>query len=307
MSAPVRVAFVGNCQAQTLESLSGHLGLNIQVQSLPPVFELERFGRPETLELLRSCDFVFHQRVADDYPVPFARPSVLTRELGERAISWPNVYFDGYFPGIHYVYVPGGKVVGPLSDYHFDFVRSAWAWGRSVETLSAAFEDGRALLAHAGAVERSLSQLRERERGLSVTISDVIGARWRFRRMMYTMNHPVDELLVVLLGRLMRRAGLPMDLPPGAADGFAYTLDQVCIPPFPWIRGRYLVGFGHEQALKGRAMNDTASGPVMTEEVCLYPRWHDLFRAYYRTYDAESTRSATVAETLRQVPEPPYP
>jgi len=297
-----RVAFIGNCQAQSLESLSGHLGLPLQVVSLPAVFELDAFGSPEIWEKIRSCDFVFNQRVAPDYPVEFARPEYLKSALGPRAISWPNIYFDGYFPGVEYVYSPTGKVVGPLSDYHLSFVREAWAQGLDVDDLVQTFLSGHLADSFRSAADKSLFQLRQRERGLTVRMSDWIAARWRYGKLLYVMNHPGNPILLELLKRLLCAANISCSLNEELLETYPYTLNDISLPAYPSLHAAYGLRFEADSQILGKGFALAAGEASITAERRTYD-WGTLFADFYRLYDAVSARSPEMAQILRLPPQ----
>lgn len=296
-----RVAFIGNCQAQALGSLANHLGLPIEVTPMPAVFDLPAFGSSETWRRVQSCDFIFNQRVAEDYPVEFARPAFLSDKFGQHSISWPNVYFDGYFPGIEYLYSYSGKIVGPLADYHFSFVRSAWSAGASIETLMASFLDGELAWSFRHGAERSLNELRQRESGLTVRISDWLAARWRHRKLMYVMNHPDNDTLLELLRRLLNATGLEMAVDPGRLSTYPYTLNEILLPAFPAVHRHLALGFGATERIKGKLVEFSANSVTVQTAEHHYD-WRELFETYYRQYDVLSTGSSEVKAILQKAP-----
>jgi Polysaccharide biosynthesis enzyme WcbI len=250
MAVP-KVAFIGNCQAQALSSLAGHLGTPIEVVPLPPVFEVAAFDTAEVRQRLASADVIFNQRVAEDYVIEFARPSAIRREYGARAISWPNIYFDGYFPGIGYVYQTSGKVIGPLGDYHIPFFRECWERGESMWETTRRWLAGEAF--DRDPVQASLEQLRDREEGLDVAISDYLAGVVRKRQVFYAMNHPSDEVLLETLSRLLGKVGIGVG-DPSRLSTYPYTLDLVRVPAVrslsPFLSG----GFDFTDRIVGRGL-----------------------------------------------------
>jgi hypothetical protein len=84
-----------------------------------------------------KSDYIFTQRVSDDFGVEWARSSFLRRAFPGKVIVWPNIYFDGYYPDIKYLYHGSvGKVVGPLTDYHFETFIKAYHQGMSVKATA---------------------------------------------------------------------------------------------------------------------------------------------------------------------------
>lgn len=233
----MRVAFVGNCQAQALEQGVVANLPGIEVEFMRPVWLYQAEHEEEVLSKLDGCDVIFCQRVASDYQVPFVRTDSLKRRYGSRAISWPNVYFDGGFPGVEYIYrQDGSKVVGPLDDYHFDFISESFRLGRSEAecvkyiTTDAIFEK------HGRPVHASIDALSARERGLDVRMCDFIVQYLGARREFYSMNHPVEFVLSELLVRLFGAAGAKIEL---KSIAFPYPLSKIILPFFPAIANRF--------------------------------------------------------------------
>lgn len=298
--AKPRVAFIGNCQAQALASMAGHLGLPLEVVPTPANFDLPAFGTPEIWRDIKSCDFVFNQRVASDYPVEFARPDFLKNTFGDRSISWPNVYFDGYFPGIQYLYLQSGKVVGPLADYHFDFVRSAWAHGVEVNELCRSFRSGPLATSFVAQADRSLNELRRREDGLTVRMSDWIVARWRYEKLLFVMNHPGNPTLLELMRRLLRAAGIDAALNPAGLAHYPYTLDQIRLPPFPAIHQQMHLRFAADQSIVGTRVEVRGVQAELVPGTETYS-WEQLFEAYFRLYNKLQTVVPSASALLRAV------
>jgi hypothetical protein len=244
-----KVVFIGNCQAQSLSSLAGHLGSPIEVLPLPPVFDVTAFDTPDVREKIASADVIFNQRVADDYVIEFVRPSEMRRVYGSRSISWPNVYFDGYFPGIGYMYQSSGKVIGPLGDYHIQFIKQCWDRGENMWETARRLSSGESIIGDP--IAESLQRLRERERGLDVTISDYLDGVVRERQVFYSMNHPGDEVLLAMLRRLLERAGVGLgDV--SRLSSYPYTLNLVQIPAIRALGPFLRAGFEFTDRIVGR-------------------------------------------------------
>lgn len=284
MGAKPKVCIVGNCQAQALTSLSRHLDSPLDVVTLPPVFDVSNFRKTEIEKEVYGADFVFCQRVSDNYVVEFVRPQEIKGALGDRAVLWPNVYFDGYFPSIGYIYDDFGKVTGPLSDYHFQAVRSAWRAGVEPQNATSGLLSGTLQGLSPNPVEQSLAELRVKEEGLDIQISDYISAHFRWRKLFYSMNHPNNDLLVEVLRRMTDR----MDIGLGqinSVSSYPYPLNKIDIPCFDYIRKNYRLEFATQQ-IKGCSINLTSSGGKIGEiDQIEYYEWFDLISKFYALYD----------------------
>ena len=126
------VIVLGNCQAQMLEGIISQASHDVAVMRLPPVFELTEQDRPTIIAAFEKADYIFAQRVSEDYHLEWVRPSYLRGTFPHKTLIWPNLYFDGYFPDAQYMYrAPYGKLQGPLDDYHLRRVFEAHKAGRT--------------------------------------------------------------------------------------------------------------------------------------------------------------------------------
>jgi hypothetical protein len=279
--APPRVAFVGNCQAQAFEALTAHLGFELDVIRMPPVFVLSDLDRVDIEQKLDNCDFIFKQRVDDNYNLEYLRDQHIRSDYPNKVILWPNIYFDGYFPGIRYLYKEDKKVEGPLIDYHFDWVIESWRANASVTNAAKLATDPSRWLGSPHVVERSLEQLRRREHGLDVIISDYVRDRFRSRKLFYSMNHPITEVLAEMLRRLMRKVGLPDR--GGDPESFPYHLDQIDIPCLAIFRALYSPIFHIEDKIKGSTVSQETN--LALADTAKSYDWPELVSEYYRLYD----------------------
>lgn len=289
MANRARIAITGNCQAQTLTSLAITLGLPVDPIVLPPVFDRPSFDNEDIRRAIEGCDYVFNQLVSDNFPVEFARPSAVKAAFGTRSFAWPNIYFDGYFPTVGYMYAKDGtKVTGPLSDYHFTPVVQAWAAGRDATQTWIEINDGRAQGLPQSPVEDALGRLKARELRSDLRISDFLADRFRHKPLFYSMNHPSNEVIIEMLRRMMTSIGVSLptvrevDL---AMKDFQYTLDKIRLPYFQYIRDRYIIPKTHGDSIIGCSLREE-NGIVIEGLNSVAYEGPDLVEAYYRVYDS---------------------
>jgi hypothetical protein len=271
----MRIAVLGNCQAELIGPWLKASAPGLEIESMPFSFAIKKEQEAEIYKIFDRCDFIFCQRVADTHPCTFIRTSVLKNRYGDRAVSWPNAYFDGCFPGLCYIRdVKNTKILGPLDEYHFDFVFNAYIEGVSVEACTAMIEGDGVFEKHPDPVEQSLGQLRMREEGLHDNLTRA--------RMFYTMNHPYNNVITTLVARLLNKAGLERHMP---SDPFPWMLDRIIIGMFPGICRRY--GLIDDQPcfqFKGVGMvaeNGIVLNVPNSEQACS-PR--ELIESYYCAY-----------------------
>lgn len=292
----MKVVFVGNCQAQALAQITHFLEIDIEIEFVPFVFDIPNFDTQEVKDKIYNSDFVFSQRVSEDYAVEFIRPSVLKETMGSKVTIWPNIYFDGYFPGVRYVYAPDGtKITGPLTDYHFVQIQDSWARGIPAEQ---AWEHLVSPLACTGLpddpVADSLFHLRHREQYADVHISDYIEDNFAREKIFYSMNHPTDKVILEMLARLFRSAGISTSIPAfrdELFDKYAYTLNEINLPILPCISNRYDTPRSSLDEIKGREIVLDGGRYVTSSEARTYTGI-ELVEAFYRVYDTAEGMTA---------------
>lgn len=184
---------------------------------------------------------------------------------------------------LSYVYLSSGKLTGPLSDYHFQSLKSAWEQGVDSETAEARFRAGKLDGMPQNPVEELLNNLRSREIGLDVFISDYISSYFRCSKLFYSMNHPSNQLLVEMLRRLLARYDLRIGFEERATS-YPYTLNQIDIPYPDYVRKYYRLNCELSE-IKGRGVKYSASG-AEENGITQYYDWLGLIKAFWKTYDA---------------------
>lgn len=210
---------------------------SIEVEFIPPVWLIEEKDEKNLLAKLDACDWVFCQRVVEA-GAHFVTTAFLKSRYRERAISWPNAYFDGYFPGIQYLNrIDGRKVLGPIDEYHFSFIIEAFQRGQPARHCAELIETASIFDVFPRPIHISLANLGQREAELDVQIADYLTFYMGGYRLFYTMNHPTEPVMRELMVRLLGAAGLMGSLK-GEYTG-SYLLNKVVLPFFPAIRNRY--------------------------------------------------------------------
>jgi hypothetical protein len=255
----------------------------VTVARLCPNYQMKDDMRDEVMALLHRSDVVFAQRVSRDYPIVWLTPAYLKAELGPKVFIWPNIYFDGYTPGVHYIYEAGwGKLQSPLEDYHLREIVEAFKLGRSVREATALLTsveqvDGSDPFAN------SFESLQIRERDVDIGISDYVRQNVHARRSLYTPNHPYNFVLVEMARRLAQAAELAFDSNSAIAR-FSARLDRIYIPAAPWVARRYRLNFDRIQVYRGREIVGVRPGTVMLGKArSFWPA--DLIEQFYRIYD----------------------
>jgi hypothetical protein len=277
-----RLVILGNCQAQMLEGMFSQFVPNVQVDRLAPNFRMTEADEPAVRATLAQADIIFAQRVAKTYHLPWLTPDALRAEYGARATIWPNLYFDGYTPGVHYIYLQGwGKLSSPLTDYHLREVVDAHRAGADANQAAQILQQAPA--AASDSFGASLAELRAREAEVDIPISDFLAPIIARQRCFYTPNHPKNLLLAEMGGRLAAAAGLAFDAAEAAAS-FGSRLDQIYIPAAPAVVRRHNLPFDRLPLYHGVEVGDVGAGQVKLGK----PRCFELqplVDSFYRIYD----------------------
>ncbi|WP_342362797.1 WcbI family polysaccharide biosynthesis putative acetyltransferase [Terrarubrum flagellatum] len=285
----MKICILGNCQAQHLEMMLGVANQDVQIDRLPPVFMMQDSDKDGVYEKLNGADAIFAQRISREYNLDWVSSAEVRREFGDKVTVWPNIYFDGYFPGVQYVYLAKwGKLLSPLGEYHFEQVRSAHAAGKSVEEAIDAFAGDGLFETSPDPFGGSLDQLRARESDVDAPISDAIAESLAESRQFYTPNHPVNGLLTVMLERLATKADIRIDSQRAAAA--PYRLDECYIATSPAIVSRFELPFDHTTIYRGRDIVSVEPHAVTLGGARDYDS-KSLVEAFYRLYDAVRTCS----------------
>jgi len=262
----MKVALLGNCQVHGLRAgLACHPGLEVTA------FEVWRLSVSDYSAFdPNAWDFVISQPLSSHYK------SMSQTNL--RAARTPcafvhNLYFNGLCPDSIYVGPPGGRVIGPMGDYHSSIVLDAFKAG--VET----HEAERRMLEDGGGIDpvaawnASLAELRRRESELDVPFSDHLERRAAECRSFWTFNHPEISLLVDYADVVVRTV---FDRKP---EPIAKPADDLRIigtwPIYPWVREAHGLSFGGERQFEfgGKPLSAT-----------------EFVESAYRTYEAAGDR-----------------
>lgn len=257
---------------------------DVELLRLPPVFMMDKADKERIYSNFEFADAIYTQRISQEYGIDWMSTQEVRQAFGDKVTVWPNIYFDGYFPGVRYIYLSKwGKLLSPLGEYHFDQVHRAHGAGKTVEEAVEAFAGETLFDATPDPIAELLERLRSREADVDVPISDVIEDGHARSRQFYTPNHPVNELLAAMLQRLADRTGLAFNS--GKAATAPYRLDECYIATSPAIVRRFELPFDQNTIYRGREVIAVEPYAVTLGE----PRDYDirsLVETFYRLYDA---------------------
>lgn len=155
---------------------------------------------------LAEADIVLAQLTSDQYHIPYLRSNVIKHQLGDRSIIWPNIFYAGQQPYLRYFSSAcGGRLLGPLEAMHDLRIYARW---RASRGLTGPFPEDFVNQEFERSVQQtSTEDLRKKEAGCDVEISDIISSERSSDRQFFTFNHPARVILEVLSNRILSKLG----------------------------------------------------------------------------------------------------
>ena len=212
-----KLVIFANCQsgavAKTLLENEAFAG-EYEWEVVAPVQSLRARDVRDVVGKVRTADLFIYQPVL---PSP-QRPEEMTHRYllgqlkdGATTLSFPPIYFDGYFP--HLATMNG--MAAALNLAHDYILAYACAIGVDEDACHALLnrEDLYSRQLSEELADQSLKQLEERERkdGLDITIADHIRKEYRKRRLFTQFNHPTRPLLKYLADSMLKKLGFGDD------------------------------------------------------------------------------------------------
>ncbi|MFZ4686943.1 MAG: WcbI family polysaccharide biosynthesis putative acetyltransferase [Hyphomonadaceae bacterium] len=279
----MKICVFGNCQAQPLAAMLQRGLPAALVSTLAPNYQMTDADEAEAMACFEQADVIATQLVGDNFPVPWVRSTEIRRRFPHKAVVWPNIYFDGYFPDVQYVYLPGwGKLSSPLEDYHFGLCINAFNEGLSVAQTTVKFDIAHLSQAFPRPFENSILELQSREAACDVSISEFLAPIVAERRCFFTPNHPYRFVVAELAARIARATGT--SLRPEDVRDAALELDRIRIPPHPGIRDGFGIRFPAGDHYAGVDIIDVTGQQVLTGA----PKAYDLpalVESFFRIYE----------------------
>lgn len=193
----------GNCQAEALRVVIDASASDLATVRIPPVHELTADDLPMLAALLQRVDVLASQPVSPGYrDLPIGTDELARLAPRAAVIRWPVVRYVGLHPHGALIRKPwrGDPPVVPYHDLR-TLTAHARGTGPHHRPLGHGAAEGYRAVARA-----SLAALRAREEaGALVPASDLIEAAGADA--MHTINHPANDVLVPLAGRILTAAG----------------------------------------------------------------------------------------------------
>lgn len=233
----------------------------------------------------RMSDFIFAQRVAENYPCTFIRTDDLKKKWGAKIIVWPNIFYRGYNPELIYLRIPNSHTLrGPLGDYHNQTFLECWKNGLSIaDTLNFHNSIDYNFKKYGDIPAYSLAELRGREADCDIKISKYIKKSLNQRRLFFTFNHPTIELLSYTAKSLINSAGVKPDKID--AIGSSEPLGQVQPPTNPWVSKSYGFDIDADNVWKGFTVKGINGNVVTIGKSHEYSN-EEIVEVFFQIYSA---------------------
>ena len=208
----MKIAVIANCQTQ---AISNYLRIITGCKDIVNV-PVHMFGSDMYIKALQKL-----KAVADDERGIIFTFS-LSNKFGEletsklransraRVYSITNLYFSGFHPDITYLGSMGKRVESPLGDLHSKTVLTAYTAALSIDEAIASFNsETYTKLGFFDEFDKSKSELFSRDEVSDIKFANEFLELVTSKPALYTMNHPIPEVLYKFVCNLCDYADIP--------------------------------------------------------------------------------------------------
>lgn len=183
----------GNCQTTALSFYLNENAYFREHYELQPIKLVHLVGKNEIEELketFKQCDLIIYQHIADNYHLPELATSKLLDGIDAKLISFPSIYFNGYFPHLD-VMNGTNSVLNAVHDYN---IMCGYLFGLSEKSIRDLLESETfyTLTLSNNLLQDSLKELESRENlyALDIKVDDFIKNNYKKYRLFHQFNHP---------------------------------------------------------------------------------------------------------------------
>ncbi len=209
-----------NCQSGPLANILASLCDSVSIVRLSPVHLLKPAQIGDVEQAFGKADVIVHQPIGPGFGV-LSIADLKKKFPGKRFISFPSLYFLGYFPNLIYLRKPGGgTLAGMVGDYHDERVVKFFLRGAAAREAVDELDCNGPGDVHS-MVKSMLESLRAKETGVDIQCTDFIAENFHREKLFYVMNHPSNRLLVHVAVRVLNLLNLKER--PGAGESISNT------------------------------------------------------------------------------------
>jgi hypothetical protein len=198
----LKFCVLANCQTGPLSILIERICPTMERVRLPAIHTLDIKNPKFLWDVISKVEVIIHQPISDSFQ-ELGINALKLKFPNKHYISFPSVYFDGYFPNLMYLRKPsGGTLKGVLGDYHDSRIIEGVISEQSTEVIFNKFVQKHSYEEVLNNINISLKNLSLRENDLDVKITSYIKENVFKKRLFYVFNHPVNEILIFIASRI---------------------------------------------------------------------------------------------------------
>lgn len=279
------MAVVGNCQARPIAQVLPKLDSEVEVITVAIVHLLNSDQAGEYEPYFAEADLIISQQIADNYRCDFVRTKELREKYGEKLVTIINLYYQGYNPELMYIRDgPTGTLASPLFEYHNRTIFDSWKEGCSqaeTESRHVSLEYNKEK--YSAIITASLSELKRREQGADIQVTDLIEERMQKERLFFSFNHPNMGLLTSMCERILIKAGRePNTLK--HANPMIEALDKIIVPTNVYASSVLGLTFEDVGTYKGVRCQVKTDGQIVRSNTHYYSL-AELVGKFFEVYD----------------------
>ncbi len=206
---------LANCQSGPLSLIIERLIPNLERVPIKAIHTLNKSDPEALLITLREVELVIHQPIGDTFG-PLSISELKVKLPNSTFISFPSIYFDGYFPDLMYLRLQkGGTLKGVIGDFHDRRIIESFLNKKNVQDTFLMLNQKKPIELVNKNIISSLAKLEKREVNLDIKLTKYLEMNVMKRRLFYVFNHPTNDVLIEVtkqlaevLGEKINREGL---------------------------------------------------------------------------------------------------
>ncbi len=210
-----KVFIQANCQSHVIRHIFqkiSRLHESYEIIDIKPVHLWKEKDSKDIFNKVKECDIFLHQPI-DEKTFGIYGSNKIKQHLKKSAlvISFPNLYFTGYHPQAFYMKDNNRKNIPGPFDYHdkniFKFFSEVFSKEIILNKIkNESFYSTDEIKSN---INNSLHELRKREEGTSIKVSNFIEENMIGKKLFHIVNHPTNEMLFYLFDRILDNLNEP--------------------------------------------------------------------------------------------------
>lgn len=197
---------LANCQSSVIRTFIQRYFSEIQILETPYIHEVNiNNNKQKILSNLTITDIIIYQPLSNSYGDLSSQKLKITYP-NKTFVSFPSIYFSGFFPQLTYLRSPQGKILkGPLSDYHDTRIINAFFKNESKkQCIERLLHEDSSLFQH---YDIALTESLSRDKNVDIPVMDIILDEMQIMKPLYTFNHPTNRVIWRIVEAIMKHLG----------------------------------------------------------------------------------------------------